>query len=203
MAYRDFSLAQVIKSFDLKEGFANLFPAVKALSLSAWLKTTLDISLKLAFSSSSEKARSEFIISPILLELSQKNPDRLAVFSGERLDVDESKGLKGECDFLLAKGPLSLSLQQPFIAVIEAKRNDIREGLGQCVAQMLGMSEFNQREGFEGLHYLYGCVTTGEDWQFLRLEPATLSLTLDSQRYYLSNLDQILGIFQTIIDEAF
>ncbi|MEZ4605958.1 MAG: hypothetical protein R2865_03910 [Deinococcales bacterium] len=174
MAYRDFSLAQVIKSFDLKEGFANLFPAVKALSLSAWLKTTLDISLKLAFSSSSEKARSEFIISPILLELSQKTQIAWQFFQVRGSMLMKARDLRVSVIFS-AKGPLSLSLQQPFIAVIEAKRNDIREGLGQCVAQMLGMSEFNQREGFEGLHYLYGCVTTGEDWQFLRLEPATLS----------------------------
>lgn len=69
MAYSDFSLSQVKKVFGLTEKPIVLFNAQGEIEASNWLKETLDISLKLALSSSSEKARSEFIVVPILLEI--------------------------------------------------------------------------------------------------------------------------------------
>jgi len=61
MAYSEFSLSKVKKDFDLIEKHTNLFADIGIFEVSDWLKETLDISIKLALSSSSEKARSEFI----------------------------------------------------------------------------------------------------------------------------------------------
>jgi hypothetical protein len=124
MAYSDFTMQSVKK----------MFPHSGALEPSGWLQETLTLSVKLALSSSSKKARSEFIIAPILLELERRNEDKFAIFSGERLDVDNEHGLKGECDFILSKGPVSSTIQVPIFALVEAKKNDIKEGLGQCIA---------------------------------------------------------------------
>ncbi len=198
MAYSDFSLASVKKIFQLKEQTIDLFSQVKPIEISQWLEETLSISTKLALASSSEKARSEFIIAPILLELEKRNPEQLAIFSGERLDVDKDKGLQGECDFILSKGYLTSSLQAPIFSLVEAKKNDIKEGLGQCVAQMLGARCFNQAEA-NSIPYIYGCVTTGENWQFLKLDSDLLYL--DKQRYYLNELNKLLGILQFIVDD--
>lgn len=121
MAYSDFSLSQVKKAFDLTEKSMPLFPNVAVVEPSDWLRETLSYSLKLALSSSSEKARSEFIIAPILIELERRNPERLSIYSGENLDVDPEHGLKGECDFILSKGTVSLTMQTPIISLVEAK----------------------------------------------------------------------------------
>ncbi len=200
MAYRDFSLERVKKVFALKEQSGELFPEIAPLEVSQWLQETLNYSVKLALSSSSEKARSEFIIAPILIELERRNPNRLAIYSGEKLDADEEKGLKGECDFILSKGPISLTLQAPIISLVEAKRSDIKSGLGQCIAQCLGAQRFNDREENE-ISGIYGCVTTGEDWQFLQLEGDRI--LIDDRRYYINELEKVLGIFQSILDSYF
>ena len=197
MAYSDFSLTQVKKTFDLTEKSMPLFSNTAAVSPSNWLKETLSYSLKLALSSSSEKARSEFIIAPILIELERRNTEKLSIYSGENLDVDPERGLKGECDFILSKGTVSLTMQTPIISLVEAKKSDIKRGLGQCVAQMVGAQRFNQLEGNE-VPVIYGCVTTGEDWQFLTLKDSHIAI--DSQRYYVNELDKVLGIFQSMVD---
>lgn len=197
MAYSDFSLAKVKKTFGLTEKMIPLFQDQNTIEPSQWLQETLNISLKVALSSSSEKARSEFIIAPILLEMEKRNHEAFAIFSGERLDLDDEQGLKGECDFILSKGPISTTIQTPIFSLVEAKKNDVKEGLGQCVAQMLGANIYNQQQGND-IDVIYGCVTTGEDWQFLRLENNTIFI--DSDRYYINNIGRILWIFQYIID---
>jgi hypothetical protein len=196
MAYSDFSLQKVKKEFELIERVEVLFPQTGTLEASPWLTETLAVSLPLALSSSSEKARSEFIIVPLLLEIEKRYPTEFVIFSGERLDVNDEKGLKGECDFILSKGPISSTIQAPIFILVEAKRNDIKEGLGRCIAQMLGAQLFNQQEG-NPIEEIYGCVTTGEDWQFLKLTDKII--TLDKARYYLSELHQVLWIFQYIV----
>ena len=138
MAYREFSMAQVKQRFKLQEKKLVLFSDIEPLDLSDWLKKYLEMGIKLALASSSEKARSEFIVAPILLELETNNVEHLSVFSGIRLDVDEECCLKGECDFLISKRPLQSNLEAPILCLVEAQKNDVSDGLGQCVAQMLG-----------------------------------------------------------------
>jgi hypothetical protein len=197
MAYSDFSLEKVKKDFQLIERHSSLLGDSQSIEPSEWLIETLKISLRLARSSSSEKARSEFIVAPILLEMERRNYEEFSIFSGERLDVDEERGLKGECDFILSKGPISSTIQAPIFSMVEAKKNDIKEGLGQCIAQMIGAQLFNQKENND-IEVIYGCVTTGEDWQFLRLEGQTIDM--DENRYYINELGRLLWIFQSIID---
>lgn len=197
MVYRDFSLARIKKDFALIEQKNRLFPDSKPVKPSEWLNQALEIGLELALSSSSEKARSEFIIAPILIEMERRMKKQFAIYSGECLDVDYEKGLVGECDFILAKGIMGYELQPPIFGLVEAQKNDINSGLGQCIAQMLGVQCFNQQEQ-TGVETVFGCVTTGEDWQFLQLTENRI--TLDTQRYYINDLEHILGVFQTILD---
>ncbi|MEM7539690.1 MAG: hypothetical protein AAF639_46470 [Chloroflexota bacterium] len=197
MAYRDFSLEKVKKEFQLIEKPMILFPNVQVLEPSAWLQQTLKIGLKLGRVSSSEKARSEFIVTPILLEMNMRNDESFAIFSGERLDVDAESGLRGECDFILSNGPIANTIQAPIFTLVEAKKQDIKDGLGQCVAQMLGAQIFNRTAGNE-LETIYGCVTSGEDWQFLRLQGQTIEI--DTDLYYINEVGKLLWIFQSVID---
>ncbi len=197
MAYSDFSLRKVKKTFGVREHRALLFEQITPIQMSAWLKETLDTSLYFALASSSEKARSEFIIVPLLLEVHKRNQRRFALYSGETFDVDQEQGLNGECDFLFSQGEMAHTIQAPVFTLVEAKKKDIGEGIGQCAAQMIGAQVFNQQEDNE-IPEIFGCVTTGEDWQFLKLSDRIL--TIDTVRYYLDHIDKILGVLQRIID---
>ena len=147
MAYSDFTLRKVKKDFNLTDKTASLFTPAPLLEPSSWLTESLEMGLELALGSSSEKARSEFIVAPILLDLRRRNQSFFAVHSGQNLDVDKEKGLNGECDFILSKGKMSYEINAPIFSMIEAKKSDIKAHLGQCTAQMVGARLFNQNEG--------------------------------------------------------
>jgi len=197
MAYSDFTLRKANKDFNLTDRTVPLFTPTPPLEPSSWLTESLEMGIELALPSSSEKARSEFIIAPILMELRRRNQSFFAIHSGQNLDVDKEKGLNGECDFILSKGEISYEINAPIFAMIEAKRNDIKAHIGQCAAQMVGARLFNQTEGNE-VEIIHGCVTTGELWLFLKLEGDILYI--DQNRYYLNEVAKLLRIFQLIID---
>ena len=199
MAYSDFTVEQVVDRFSLdfveQELFLNL---EETIHLSSWLLETLAKGKKFALTTSSEKAKSEFIIAPILLEVEAHFPSKLAIYSGKNLESDRDEGLVGECDFIIGKGSISTFISTPIMAIVEAKRDNLENGLGQCAAQMYGAIYYNQKHG-ETIDKVYGCVTTGNLWQFLKLENKLL--TLDRAVFYLNELDRILSCFSTIITE--
>ncbi len=87
----------------------------------------------------------------------------------------------------------------PVMTVVEAKKNDVEAGLGQCIAQMVAARRFNEEAGRK-MAPVYGCVTTGETWQFLKLTGS--SALLDRLRYYLDNVSGILGVLRAIFEDA-
>jgi hypothetical protein len=197
MAYTDFTLESTETELGIIGHVAVLFPDLQPLPVSAWLSETLARGRGVALVS--EKARSEFIVAPILLALRELSGQRVAILSGQRLDVDPSRRLVGECDFLLTLSDPLPRLRAPVLTVVEAKKQDIESGLGQCVAQMVAVQIFNERSG-QPLPAVFGCVTTGDDWQFLRL--IGTGLTVDPKRYYLDNVGLILAALHAIVTQA-
>jgi hypothetical protein len=194
MTYSDFSLDLARRLLGLTLTTTPLFEEVEPVAITPWLREAIDKGLQLALIS--EKARSELIVVPILLTSRELSHNAFSIYSGQRLDIDPDKGLTGECDFILAKTlPLPV-LQAPIVTLVEAKKNDIEGGLGQCAAQMVAAQMFNQQEG-SNINTIYGGVTTGEAWQFLKL--ADNLLYLDSGRYYIDRVDRILGVLQAVI----
>jgi hypothetical protein len=197
MAYSEFTLEAIERQLGVTTQEAVLFPDSPAAPIPDWLPDWLARGTRLALIS--EKSRSEFIVVPILLAARELSGDQIAIFSGQRLDVDPGKGLVGECDFILALGPALPPLHAPVLTVVEAKKNDVEVGLGQCIAQMVAARQFNEAAGRATVP-VYGCVTTGETWQFLR--SADHVALLDRRRYYLDNVSGILGVLQAIFQEA-
>ena len=144
-----------------------------------------------------EKAKSEFMIAPILNEIAHKNKDRVSFFSGYSLDVDKHLGLKGFCDFLFSRTARSPFFQDAIFCIAEAKNDNLENGVPQCIAEMYAALIFNERQG-KSIPVIYGCVTTGHLWQFLKLE-GTMAYQ-DTAIYGLSDLPQILGILQFIVE---
>ena len=198
MAYRDFTLENVIDQFGIVLESGILFDPISLLEPSSWLRETLTRGEKTALASSTEKARSEFLVAPILLEIQEQTIPAISIYSGKTLTADAKRGLNGECDFMLGIGPTLPIIQSPIFSLVEAKRQDLQLGMGQCAAQMLGAQIFNQTHD-RAIPNIYGCVTTGESWQFLRLQ--NHHLTIEPRIVYLNELAKILGIFQMIVME--
>ena len=194
MAYSDFTLADLREKFGVTNRMKRLFTEVTPVAPSAKLSETLHEAESLPVRS--EKARSEWVVAPILLELRNRNDKFLTIFSGDILNADEEHGLKGECDFMLAKDTGSFDVNYPILQMVEAKRSDIELGVPQCAAQMLGAKIYNEKKN-QPLTAIYGCVTTGDDWLFMKLEK---DLQIDTRKYYLGNVGELLGAFQIIID---
>jgi len=195
MPYSSFTFREVKKQFSLHEKNTTLFKDVAEIMISGWLKKSLAISAKLPLKS--EKARSEGIVAPILFELKERNEDKITLFSGENLDIDDQIGLNGECDFILTKTPYSSTIEAPVFCLVEAKQHIVEKSLGQGVAQMIGAREFNKTEG-NLIETIFGAVTSGEIWQFLQLTGNTIYTDMD--RYFIENPNKILGILQHIVD---
>jgi hypothetical protein len=117
------------------------------------------------------------------------------VLPGVAFEVDKGQGLAGFCDYLLVRSPEFYYIQGPILAVVEAKNEDLVAGLGQCVAEMVAIRLFNEREGTP-LAVVFGCVTSGSIWRFLNLEGA--QLVIDLPEYHLRDAAKILGILVSI-----
>lgn len=191
-SYSKFTLAKVKEKFELiTNEKVDLFIDTPNLEPSLLLKETLAYNLPLALASNSEKARSELIISPILIELRKQLQDKINIFSGIEFNVESEKGLTGVCDFIISDSPEQLFISAPVVTLVEAKKENINAGLGQCVAEMIAAQIFNERSKNE-ISAIYGTVTTGTNWRFLKLEGNVINI--DLSEYYLRDIEKILGI---------
>lgn len=197
MAYSDFTLTDLHRTFGIGSQKTDLFDKkeIVPLSPSAFLQQQLDEAEELPLWT--EKARSELIILPVLMEMRRVNQKFFTIYSGSVLNVDRENGLAGECDFILTKDTGAVPINYPIITIAEAKKQDMEAGINQCAAQLYGALKFNEQSG-TNVAKIYGCATTGEVWKFMCLEDNTIFL--DKVTYFSSNLDKILGIFQIIVD---
>jgi hypothetical protein len=86
--------------------------------------------------------------------------------------------------------------------LVEAKKENLNAGLGQCIAEMLAARIYNEREQEQFMNHnepIFGVVTSGTNWKFLKLQEQQISIDLDE--YYLSNIGKILGILTNCITE--
>ncbi len=194
MGYSDYTFEKIRNKFGIDNRKADLAFAIEPQEPTDTLKEHLKYMKSLNLRS--EKARSEAIVFPLLLDIRKRNNDFFTIYSGDNLNIN--KDLRGECDFILAKDVNSYDIDYPIIQIVEAKKHDIEDlGVPQCAAQLIGARLFNQKNGIE-LKKIYGCATTGKLWQFLVLEGNTIYV--DDKQYVLDNLTELLGVFQYIID---
>ncbi len=192
MAYSDFTLKKVKLDFNIQTvENLSLFLDIEELKISDYLTQTLKRNVPLALAINTEKARSELIIINILLEVKEKLSQKISLFSGIDFNVDKAKGLNGFCDYLISGSEEQLYLDVPVIAIVEAKNENIISGLGQCIAEMYAAQLFNQEENHDSSS-VYGAVTTGDEWRFVKLEKNVAYI--DNDQYYMSDIKKIIGI---------
>ncbi|MEA5597799.1 hypothetical protein [Rivularia sp. UHCC 0363] len=200
MPYSSFSLSRVKREFQLitveNEPF---LPEITPIEPSFYLKEALSEGLPLAIATGSEKARSELIISPILVEVRKILERKVSLFSGEDFTVAPELDLTGVCDFVISRSPEQVFIEAPAVIIIEAKKGDLKPGLGQCAAEMVAAQIFNQQNNIP-INIIYGSVTSGTAWRFLKLEGQMLSI--DLQDYAVPPVEMLLGMLVWMVREG-
>ena len=198
MAYNNFTLLNVIEQFELNIIGVPFCENLPVAIPSEFFSTLFKEWFPLAQQAKSEKAKSELLVSPILLEVKKLVNDSVQLFSGEEFNVDREHGLNGFCDFLLSKSITPYVIQAPIVMLVEAKKGELDVGLGQCVAEMVAAQLFNNTKG-KSIPVIYGCVTSGKLWQFLKLEGK--NVTIDVNEYQVTPVERILGIIKWMVSD--
>lgn len=197
MPYSNFTLEAVQKAFQLEiVQSVGIFSEIERVEPSVALTEALAKKVPLALAIGTEKAKSEMIVADVLVELREHFEQRISLFSGIDFNVDSENDLTGVCDFLVSLSPNQYYLEAPVIILIEAKKDDLITGLGQCVAEMIAAQRFNAEKGND-IPCIYGAITTGINWLFLKLEGKRLHI--DMSAYMLERCDKILGILASMV----
>jgi len=200
MSYSDFTLQDIKTKFSINvEEQVFLFSEVNPCAVSPRLSELLQHWVPLAHAINTEKARSEFIIAPILAEIRLLFQNKISLFSGVVLNVNPQQGLTGTCDFILSLSSEQLMVDAPVVAVVEAKNENINVGIPQCMAELIACRIINDRQQRD-IAAIYGCVTTGTVWKYLKYSNNTVVVDLDD--YYIREVDKILGIFKFMIESS-
>jgi hypothetical protein len=125
MAYSDFTLRKIKQEFGLttvEDGrfLPEVEPILPSPVLAELLEENLPWAIPLGIASlhtvGTEKAKSEMIVAPTLLEVKRLLKRKISVFSGSDFTVDSSVGLNGVCDFLVSRFPEQFEIEAPVLA---------------------------------------------------------------------------------------
>jgi hypothetical protein len=199
MPYQNFTLETVARQFELKLVNLPFCESLQSVDPQSEFMTIFQQWFQLAQSAQSAKAKSELLVSPILAEVVQLTQKRVQLFSGREFDVDIDRDLDGVVDFLLSKSTTPYIVEAPIVMLVEADKEGLDLGWGECVAQMIAARKFNTSKDNE-ISVIYGSVTSGKLWQFLKLEGK--NVTIDSHQYYVTPVERILGILKWMVDES-
>lgn len=198
MSYSEFTLSRLESEFNLTlQERVEIFKEVQPVTPSALLIETLEENIPLALEIDTEKARSELIIAPVMVELRKQFSRQISFFSGIDFSVDKSKGLTGRCDFLISSSPKQLEITAPVVTLVEAKNDNIKSGMAQCIAEMLAAQIFNQRHQNQ-IPCIYGVITTGSNWKFLRLVENRVDI--EAVEHFIGDLDALFGILRVMVE---
>jgi hypothetical protein len=123
MAFRDFRYPDVIAQFGLTyTAVDDLFAGVRPLPPLHSTVTALGVTARLATTLNNEKARSEWLIAPLLADFWGRFHGQMGLYSGMEFQPDPESGLTGFLDFAFCRGAQNVVLTPPLLLVFEAKR---------------------------------------------------------------------------------
>jgi hypothetical protein len=148
------------------------------------LKSRIEESLP-RLSLTSEMARREFLIAPVLTDLLHYTQATLNV----EYPVAVSKQLKGSLDYLLQN-------KQTFL-VIEAKNEDLERGFVQLAIELIALDQWIESDQL----IIHGAISTGNIWQFGQFDRQSRSITQDLDLYRVpTDLSDLLRILVDILE---
>jgi len=106
--------------------------------------------------------------------------------------------LCGTPDYIIARcSPLGRwIMDQPYLLVMEAKRDDPERGWSQCLAALLAAQKLNNLPELT----LHGITTNGRVWEFGKLEGATF--TRDTRSFSLMHLEELCGALHFVFEQC-
>jgi hypothetical protein len=200
MAFRDFTFPTVCEqlglSVQLHVDVGETAPLAVRPGFAELIQQGLEVAVG-ARGVCSEKAKSEFLVAPVLLEMRLLTRRSFSIFSGMELDAHKGKKLNGNCDFVLTKGANQHLRDAPIVGIVEAKNGEwLREGWGQCIAGMAGACHRNRRDG-RGIDSVLGIVTNGRQWQFMQISGS--EVRVDRHECSIDNLPVLFGRFAQLL----
>ena len=173
-----------------------LFERVEPVTPSSLLRDILAENVPLALEIDTNKARSEMIVAPILIEIRKPFNRQISLFSGTDFNVDKDRGLTGRCDFIISHSSRQLSIAAPVATLVEAKDDNIKSGISQTLAEMVAAQLFNEQKKNQ-IPCIYGIVTTGSNWKFIKLIEKIVSI--EPGEHFIGDLESLLGILSQIV----
>ena len=142
------------------------------------LKTRITESLP-RLSLTSEMARREFLIAPVLVDILHYTQATLNV----EYPVSVNNQLKGSLDYLLQN--------HHTVLVIEAKNEDLERGFLQLAIELIALDQWIESDQ----PTLYGAISTGNIWQFGQFCRQDRQVTQDLNLYRVpADLEDLLRI---------
>jgi hypothetical protein len=191
MSYSEFTFQKIESELNLTIEEMDIFSETPSVEISNAFDDLLKENIPLALAINTEKARSELLIAPVLVEFRRMLKHRVSLFSGVEFNVDAQKGLNGVCDYIISASSRQILMTAPIINIVEAKNENIKSGIPQCLSEMYAAKLFNTEKGTT-VPYIYGIVTTGSSWKFMYLQENRV--TIDSMEYFIDNIQKIMGI---------
>lgn len=147
------------------------------------LKNRIEESLP-RLSLTSEIARREFLIAPVLMDVLHYTQATLNV----EYPIVVNNQLKGSLDYLLQNGQ--------FFLVIEAKNEDLERGFVQLAIELIALDQWIESEQ----PLLQGAISTGNIWQFGQFDRQNRTVTQDWNLYRVpADLEDLLRILVQIL----
>ncbi len=139
---------------------------------------------KIKINLTSETARREFLIAPVLMWLMNRTEAKVRV----EYSLAVSDQLQGTLDYLVQS--------EQNLLIVEAKNEDLERGFKQLAAELVAMDEWTESSA----PHIYGAVSIGNAWQFGVLERGRKHLSQDLNLYTIpDDLTDLLAILLGIL----
>jgi hypothetical protein len=180
------NIPQVQEKYAIKYVEQNFIQPL-AFELSPYFLTEFEFNLINLDVFSSEAARCEIIIFPVLREVYKLYAEQFSLWVQKPIRFNEQ--LSGVPDYVISKKSNlgKLYLEMPLVAVVEAKKNDFEQGWGQCLAELIAAQKLNANSFLA----IYGIVTDGKTWEFGCLSESIF--IKNSKSYTVDNLPELLN----------
>jgi len=193
MAFTEYkNLASVLKEFSLHYR-EQILEHDTALPAPANLAVEITFNLNELAYDSSEAMICETLIFPILRAVWKPFIQELMLWSHQTIEFNSK--LSGIPDYLFAKKSAlgKVVMDKPFVAVVEAKKDDFSAGWGQCAAEMYAAVQLNDNAAIQ----VFGIVSNGKFWEFASLQQGVFVKYQQSGDVY--KLDELFSILSAVL----
>jgi hypothetical protein len=196
MSFSDYKmLAQVQQEYQIRYDEATFIDKHSLTPTDSFL-IEFNFNIKTMDVFSSEAARCELLIFPVLREIYKRFSENTSLWIQKPIRYDEK--LSGTPDYLFAtRSPLGKTvLELLLLLVVEAKKSDFEQGWGQCLAELVAAQKLNS----DMVSPVYGIVTDGKYWEFGQLTDSLF--TKNPESFSIDHLPELLGGLDFLLSAA-